>query len=774
MVVLRIDGVECPLRSESVKLPGYSAKDFESVQSWRERRRVSLVVVATPAMVALFAHAEDLHRIEDFNSSAHVGVIEVDGVALFEGDAVLEGVERRGGDLYYRVVVSARGHDWAHNAARTRLKNSSVESVTAMTVPGIEASWEGEKSVRMLPVRYDSYPEAQDTGLYTTQRLLMPHEYHPFITVVDVVRSIVKSAGYRLESRFFSSDVARRLMMSGAYRSVDVSLAQSTMGFKALRSTSTTAAANALGRVDVWEPIGGSNVGVIVDTVTPGALDESGCPMTDAYNNGGCFTFDGARPLYTPKREISVAFDMHLCYTTEYRIASSQRLQGFTQLHLANNCNIDVVLHNPFVDQRNDVIGGMEYRLFIFDYDASCSFKLDGVGTVSGEVSSVLFASGFSGKTRLLVKRANSSIYTEYSGDWALYEGYVSGSGTRRIEIDVRTPFETLSPSSPKRFNDIYFAGAASGQKLTLHAGCSVTPVFSGVASYGSELTFSDVANLDISQADMLEAVAHLFNLRIYSHAPSKMLFIEPYDDFYGHSVVDWRSRQLNESEVVRECAVDGFERYVLGYQPADGAAAHYTSGEGRELGTWERHVENYATKRSTQTLLNPLFHPTASFTGALSSAPSASLLTVGDRDLASDVGRFKPRIVLYHGIASLPEGESWPSPSGGGGYPMAAFHSEALGATLAFDDRDGCRGLHRYYDTQIAEATTRQTLECDIRLSPAEYAALFDPTSDVTLRSHFRLEACGANSLFRLDSIEHYDPVNHVAHCIFARRMVD
>ena len=774
MVVLRIDGVEAPLRSESVKLPGHSAKMYESVQKWRENRELRLDVVATLAMMSLFGHAEDMHRTEEFNCSRHVGEVLADGVVVFEGDATLLGVERRGGEIYYRILLSTKRHDWAHNAAHTRLKNSDVEALVYMTQYGIEDTWEGDKAVRMLPLRYDSYPEPENTAEYATHRLLMPHEYHPFISVVDVVRSIAQKAGYTLSSRFFDTDVAKRLMMSGAYRNVDTALLQSTMGFKAFRSCSTTASAGDDGRVNVWEPIFASNIGVLVDTVTSNTLDEEGKPISEAYSNGGCFTFEGARPVFTPKRDINVAFDMHLSYTTDYQIISSRRLRGFTQLHLANNCDVVVTLSNPFTDMRNNINPRIEYKLFIFDYDPECSYMLDGVGTISEKVSTVLFSSGYGTTTKLRVKSPGSSTYAEYQGDWALYEGYVAETGTRRVEIDVRTPYEKLTPSSPKRFNDIIIGGAIPGQQMTLHAGCSVTPVFGGVAGYGEELSFADVANIDISQADLLEAVAHLFNLRIYSHAPTKTLYIEPYDDFYGESVVDWRGRQVGDGEVVMEQIVDGFEGYILGYQPADGAAATYTQGEERELGTWDCHVENYAAKRSTKSLLNPLFHPTASFAGAYSSAPSAMVLTVGDRDIMSDVAAIEPRIVLYHGIVPLPEGEYWPSPSSRANYPLAAFHSKDMNATLAFDDREGCRGLHRYYDTQLTETSTRQMLECDIHLSPAEYASLFDPNSSVTLRSHFRLEACGQSSLFRLEHIEYYNTATHIARCIFARRMVD
>ena len=774
MVVLRVDGIECVLRSQDVKLPRYSAKVYESVDAWRERHRVVVDVVATPAMMELFCHAEDIHRTEDFNHTQHVGQVEVDGVVLFEGDAVLMGVERKGDELYYRVVVSSKGHDWAHNAAHTRLKNSDVESSVVMTQYGVEATWEGDKPVRMLPVRRDSYPEPEDTGLYAVQRVMMPHEYYPFISVRDVVQSIAKSAGYRLCSRFFESPLAKQLMMSGAYRSVDTSLLQSTMGFKALRTTTTTALAGEDGRVYVWEPIMASNIGVIVDTVDPNAMNEEGSPMPGAYNNGGCFGFEGARPVYRPNREVSVAFNIHLSYSTEYRIVSSKRLKGFTQIYLGNGADVEVVLHNPFRDMRNEVNANVEYKLFIFDYDSTCAYRLSGTSkAISGEVTTLMFNNGVS-KTSLLVRRAGSNIFVEYDGDWALYEGYVSESGVRDVELDVVTPYEILSPSSPKRFNDIFFGGAIEGQQMTLHAGCSVTPIFGGVAGYGEEVAFADVANIDISQAEMLEAISHLFNLRIYSHAPSKSLFIEPCDDFYGGGVVDWRERMVGDGEVVTECVIDGFERYVLGYQPTDGAAAKLTHGEERDLGTWDCHVENYAAKRSTQSLLNPLFHPTASFAGATTSAPSAMVLTVGDRDVPSEASNLEPRVVLYHGVVPLPEGEFWPSPSGVVGYPLVAFHSSEVGATLCFDDRDGCQGLHRYYDSQIGQSTTRQRLECDLHITPVEYAALFDPSSEISLRSHFRLEACGQNSLFRLVSLESYNPTTHTAHCIFERCMSD
>ena len=775
MMTLRIDGVECKLRDDNAQLPRYSAKRCKSVQAWRENREMSLLVEATAAAVELFCHAEDMHRAEEFNAKQHWGVVEVDGMPLFEGEATVRGVERVDGVLCYNVHLRALGHEWAHSMAHTQLKNSGLEVSVPMTLDGVERSWEGEQAVVMLPLRYDSYPEPEETGLYTTQRLLMPSDYYPFISIAEVIKRAISAGGYTLKSRFFDTEFMSRLMMSGAYKHVDSSLLQAKMGFKAMRSHSTTAIAGEDGRVYAWLPIMASNIGGVVDTVDPATVDERGVKMLEAYSNGGCFTFDEGRPIFTPTREINVAFNIHLRYTTDYRIASSRYLHGFTSLHLSNGCNVEVKLHNPFLDMRNSVVSNMVFKLFIFDYNPNDSYMLDGYGTVSGRVSSVVFSSSNGGVTQLKVKRMGSSGYVDYDGDWALYGGYVSETGTREVVVNIRTPYESITPSAPKQFNDIYFGGALEGQQMTLHAGCSIEPIFGGSIGYGEVAGFADVANVDVSQAELLEAVAHLFNLRFYSHAPSKRLYVEPYDDFYDGGEVDWCDRQICGSEVVSECSAESFVETLLGYQPADGAAARYTKGEERDLGTWDYHVENYAAKRSTESLLNPLFRPIASFAGATSSAPMAQVLTVGDRDKLAEERCVEPRVVLYYGVEALDDGDYWPSPNGDRGYPLAQFHSRQRRETLCFDDRDGCAGLHSYYDAELEERSTRQRLECDLRLSPVEYAALFDPDGGgATIRSNFRLMVCGQSALFRLESIESYDAKSHVAHCVFVRRLSD
>lgn len=771
MMVFKIDGIVCPL-ADDVQLPMYNAKRLRSVESWREGDTLRVRVSSTTEVDRLFGFALDLHRASDFNDSYHHAELIVDGVMLFDGRVILLGTENTAKGENYEVEVRSGGDKWAERAARTRLNKSSITCDRRMDMESVQQSWSDDGAVRMLPIRRDSYPEPAATGLYVSQQMLLPQDYHPFISLHEVLRSIMRDSGYTLRSDFLDTEFAKRLMISGAYHRLNVAAAYSQMGFKAMRSASTTATAGVLGRVDLRNPAMAASTGALVDTVNPNVEDEDGVPLGEAYSRGGCFRFEHGEPVFVPKREIKVAFDIHLRYKTDYRILSSKRLKGFDRVYVGNNCYVDMVLQNPFKDMRNSIVGGVQYKLFIFDYDPDVKYYLSGVGEVSEAISTITFDAEYSGTPKLYYKLSDDALYVPYLSDWALYEGYVTERGQRTVELTIRTPFEVCTPTSPRRFNDLAIEGAEAGQSITLLSRCSITPVFGGAAGYGEELTFEDVANHDISQAALMEAVAQMFNLCIYSHKPSHTLYIEPYDTFFNGDVCDWRERQTGESLAYDECATESFECTKLGYQPSDGAAARMS--EGKELGMWSFVNNSYAAKHATNTRRNPLFMPTASFSGALSMAPSAEVLTVGDRDTVSDDDYIAPRIVLYFGMQNLPSEERWPAGEGDS-YPMASFHSPTHGQTLCYDDLDGCEGLHRYFDSELRQGATRQWLTTKVTLHPEEYITLFDPTNKgATIRSRFRLRIGNDSSLFRLDEIVYYDIESHIATCRFQRLLED
>lgn len=774
MIECRIDNQVVALRGANPKMPTYDASKLHSVAAWREGSEMVVEVVSTPESDRMFSFAYDLNRAVAFNDELHWTTLYVDGVELYRGVATLLGVEHEDGERYYRLRVRSGGGEWADMVAQTSLKESGVELDMALTPIDIESTWSGDCAVRFLPLRRDRYPEPTLSNAWLSYQALMPNDYHPFISVKHLIESIARRSGYTIHSQWLDSDVASKLMISGAYRQVESAAAERDMGFKAYRTYNSTATANGAGYVFGVEPQSASNVGAIVDSASADAHDAEGRIYGDAYNHGA-LTFENGQPLFVPKREISVAYEFHVRYITDYRIASSSKLKGFDRVRLGVGCDVELTLDNPFEDMRSKLEPNMAYKLYIFDYDPNSTYMLRDIGEVGGPVCDVVTPEGCRSVTRLLVKRSGSNIFMTYTGDWALYPGYVEPTGRRQVEFTVRTPYKSLTASAQERFYDVAFYGAEEGQQLTLCSGCSVRPLFSGNVGYGDAVCFEDVANHNLTQQQLVEAVAHMFNLCIYSYEPTRSLIIEPYDNFYDGGVVDWRQRQLSNEWSIVEGAPTQFQHTRLGYIAGDGVVMRDNNLSDKEFGTWTRANSGYGSKQGVDVRTNPLFHPTMSTTGFLRNASSAEVLTVGDRDKVEESEYVEPRVVLYHGLVKLPSGEKWSSVGNPQLYPHAAFHSASSGQTLCFEDRDGCTGLHKYYDNELRTEAERCVLRCKIRIPISDYLELFDPhSSKASVRSLFRLRVEGGESLFRLEAIEDYDYDRGVATCLFGRMLYD
>lgn len=419
-------------------------------------------------------------------------------------------------------------------------------------------------------------------------------------------------------------------------------------------------------------------------------------------------------------------FEYYLKYTTDHRILTRERLRGFDSVYLGTGADMPFTLANRYEDHRPDISPGHRYLAIVFDHTDGAQYRLaytkDGVAEAlwtefSARTAQVTTpASGTVADPVLLIR--SGTRWIRYTGDWALYDGYVTESGRTTVELRVRTAPERIAPASPKFFDRIYFYGAEEGMSLTLHKECSLRPRFSSAPGYGSAITFADVARHPIRQSALLEALQHLFNLRFHTEEETKTVRIEPADEFFGSgTTADWRDRSdFSQPVVLADIAPEIHESRTWGYQEGDGAVNRFNAGAGSPFGEWSVRTDSYAAREGDQVLRNPLFRPTLSEAGHYANAPSAQIMQVGDRDDVQEDGtNFTPRIVRFAGLHPLPAGERWGYPSGLAEYPLAAFHftgdAATEGFTLCFEDRDGIRGLHHRYDRQAAQEATCQRI---------------------------------------------------------------
>lgn len=748
----------------------FDAEAFSSLDKARTGRSTTLRLPLSPSNDRIMGFASDPTTGTLFNSSLHRGRVVVDGVELLAGVATLLAIEGEDGAGHYVVSIRDGAGDWIDTIASRSLLDTPLDFAATLDYSLIEQSWQGDRTVRFLPVRYDDYREPYDnTSLYAPQRVMTVGDYHPFISVEKMLRAIFEGVGYTVESRLLESDEFRKLHFSGCYPKSGASLTRldNSSGFKAGRTSDATTTADVMGRVWMTPLVLTSSVGNFVQTTEGGEL----------YNNRGVLQITDQGVEYHPSVEVSVSWEIFLKYTTDYRIISSSRLQGFDALYVDTGCDMEIPLANPYKDRRTSLTAGVQYKCFVFDLASGESLRLiyrraSGdtlLKSITAEETSFTMPSLSGGECLLL-----TSSSEEYAGDWAIYDGYVERTGQTDVEITLLTPPERLTPSKGKSFTKMYLHGAEQGQRLTLSSHSTLCPRFSSSPSLGSALTTESILNHDATQADFVEAIQQMFNLRIATCEERKTICIEPYDDFYDGtlrevSIYADRKAPMRASDL----ACEQRKSLTLCYRAeGDGAVARHNAQTGEVFGQWSATIPSYAAKMGRKRLANPLFCPTISTSGIHASAPSAMIMQVGDRD-ADTVGEVSMRIVRYEGMRPLPAGERWGAPSFGEEYPFAAFHS-AGEFTLCFEDRDSVQGLHRYYDREWQERSLRRSLSLSLTLPPHALPALADATQGGGARDIYRLSIAGQRASYYLHRITGYDVATRRARCQIIRTAED
>lgn len=783
---LRIDNQQGDLTPGTSVSLGWSSDSLKSVEALREGLSITLELPSTPINDALLQEARLPHGAERFNFSLHRAQITQEGVPLFEGVARLRSCSPQDLSHCYRIELRGGAADWAKMATRQRLDTLPILFDKPLLPSTICDSWgDRDEVVRFLPIASDDYRAPYAEGsMRAVEQLLSVDDFHPFLHLKSLLEAIFVRAGYTVESDFLQSDFFRSLYISGAYPSSDTAMRKKRMDFLALRSRSNSAVADATGRVYATPFMAVNTVGNLVDAYLPNTPDEEGNPLQECFSTNDCFRVEEGEILFRPLTELKAGFEYHLRYRTDYRIQTRHCLAGFDGVYLGEGADYRTELPNRFVDRREELIAGQQYRIVVFDHRAGESLRLRlGEGEVVKLFSSrselvTLPSAGAVGTPWLERLNPSTNHWEPYTGDWALYDGYVEECGTTEAELRIRTAAEPLGPTSPKYFRHIYFYGAEPGMTFTLLKGSSLRPTFSSRPGYGERLTWSEISCHDFRQAELVEAVAHLFNLRIFSDEEQRVLFIEPYGDFYEQEqAVDWSDKVVSEAIRIEQSDAREHEACRYGYLRGDGAVERLNQTLESPFGEWLSPRESMATLEGEQEVRNRLFAPTLNDGGHFEGAPSALVLRVGNRDREESVERFEftPRIVSYRGLKPLPVGEWLGAPVPEGVYPLAAFHlpkgDGEVGVTLCFEDRDGVPGLHRFHDPSEEVCNRGEELLLTLRLGADEFEALrHRSTADaVGLDALFLFRLGEENVRCRLEAIESYEPLQGRARCRFS-----
>ena len=367
-------------------------------------------------------------------------------------------------------------------------------------------------------------------------------------------------------------------------------------------------------------------------------------------------------------------------------------------------------------------------------------------------------------------------MWMVYTNDWALYPGDMNEEGRVDVVMDLRLPPQSIAAGEQYVIDKVWFGGAEAGMNITVGNGTTLRPYFTTVPGYNSTLHFGDIAPRLIRQADLLVALGEMFNLVFHTDKSRREVYIEPMEEFYeGGEVVEITDRiDLSGGIEIRDAGLDKPQNYHFAYRNGDLASHRFNLENETTLGEWSFRNPLYGTKRSSKRLGSRLFTTTLNTSNILGSAPSASIMQVGDvggEEENFEVA-FTPRIVCYKGMRTLPNGESWGIATRIDRYPYAAFVDEES-INLCFEKRNNIEGLNRYYLPMLQRQQESRRVTLDLRLTTAEIATLF--TADgrkPSLRTLFRINIQGESLPFRLAKIEHWNAESNIVRCTFEQEL--
>lgn len=131
----------------------------------------------------------------------------------------------------------------------------------------------------------------------------------------------------------------------------------------------------------------------------------------------------------------------------------------------------------------------------------------------------------------------------------------------------------------------------------------------------GEQVNLKDTSPCDVKQSDFVKGVAHMFNLQFYTNVQDKIVYIEPFDDFFTRAddTLDWTSK-IDWSKSIKDKYEVGLKNEVLFTYKKDSNDEYldYLSEKIMTLPNYFQYYEVLGTQfnEGMQKFENPLFSP--------------------------------------------------------------------------------------------------------------------------------------------------------------------
>ncbi|MBQ5844245.1 MAG: hypothetical protein IIW52_05260 [Alistipes sp.] len=362
------------------------------------------------------------------------------------------------------------------------------------------------------------------------------------------------------------------------------------------------------------------------------------------------------------------------------------------------------------------------------------------------------------------------------------FEGEVN---TISFDVQLLTPafnVSTLEAASlAVGFTSSRATELGDAELLVAVGDASLSPKFNGVLPFGLPISLNDVGG-ETAATDMIKAIMHLFNLRIYTNADTKVVHLLPHNEFYTDNIVDWSNRIDRDKGIeITTIGDDIGNALLLTYQEATPAIEYYNKRHNSPYLSWRTPLlskrNNKENELQNAAFTAPMTEPTIELFPQ-SPMGGGSLLNMVDKDTQDtldnlDYGNIPQVLVQVMKSTEAPtEAIQYVGTTGVlANYlqPDIVVTDQNVNTTISFSDNRGVEGLHKHYDKHVQAWNYGKRIICYCRVLPQEIESLRKAdTSVVDFRSKFKLNIDGEDIYCRLESIENYEPQNATHKCTF------
>lgn len=713
-IQLYLDGTEIDLNESNSIGINYACADIDKLESNSTKGSFSyeITIPATETNKKFFYFPE-LILEESFDASTEKeALLEVDGTPILRGYARIKSTVKDGKVSNYQVILYEGNSGWISS-----LKDQSIKDIDFSKYDEVYNKENQQYNNFYVPNTFLGYPLINLGKLTKGETEWSIEDRYPSFNLKIILYNIFKNAGYSIESDFLDSDFFSRL-----YLTTDKIPER---------------------RKSELEP---HKFNVVKD---PFLRDSNGDVISDYTGSGVNQNYKTYSIQLVENTVTKVPFLKDSIVSEQFILYSNTQI---VETDEDNEFHYNSQSGGVQTDNTNNLAG-------VYD----CQF----LGKMSFEYKYSFYQTNGTALLNVGLVRIRGNITNQ--SNYTILETRELTLGKQQYELIG----SFVTESYEVKPNDKYYFVVELVEKTGSGTVAGISP-FGNSFSNKVYSTLTDGATVyiednipDIKQRDLIADIRTMFNLYFYTDELSKTVYIEPRDNFYSNTAIDWSSKldsskpkiisHLGDNlgdEIKFTYATDSNDKYINTIEESTNNNETLLS---KIIDNTNKNAKDGLTIKQTNNF------GTTYLGKGIVTAQSSKIPYIGSEETfgtdIKKVTKWKPRILFHKGITNCNTGEYWKYegvdysyfPDYTINYQLPNYEKHFN--SLDWNDKYYAKGLYsRYWANTIDTINNSRKVQLYLKLDALDILNL-------DFRTPIYLEENGDGHYYHLEQIHDYTP---------------